>query len=242
MVQYVAVAVKSPLKVLLVVLLRCSICMVGISNVWLLLVDQQNFFGHYGIHKASTSSAFDVVMMVNVLLIAGGVMNWCVLSAVWIFVYSFVLIAASLDYVVNGYGPWIPGLSMTVSRILGAKLGVGDEFAWVLALGVALLDFFVVFFAFVFTTMNDLKPIRSSLGVVPALTPALAIGQAEIGSSTPTPSLDENPLPTYAELNQPPPKYEDVNPASATATVTAEGAADSVSLVNEIPAKKEMND
>ena len=213
MVQYITVA-RSPWSILLLLTLRMVLFAVGASNVWFLMTDQHKYLHYYGFKGGPATSAFDIVVIVNILLIAGVILNWYILNAIWIFVHAFVLITASLEYIVNGTLPWIPGISITASKVLLGEFQFlkSGHYEKVIALSVTLFYFFIVFFGFLMTSLHQLKIDRNAVvpvaRVINGGTPNyVPITNTSSGTANAPGSADA--LPTYSELDFPP-KYDDV--------------------------------
>ena len=82
------------------VLRSISIC-IGTINVWLVISDKQRMLATGG-YQGISDSGYDVVLITNLFLIVGSVLDWYILVAFWILVYAFIIIYCSAKFVISG--------------------------------------------------------------------------------------------------------------------------------------------
>ena len=203
-------ATKSRYLSIFMVFLRVAVVLAAVANTWCLLNDQHKYLDKYGLSQTPGNSAFDVILLSNIVLIAGMVLNWFVLTAIWLFTYAFVILTSSLQYIVSGTLPWLPGISYTASLMFIRDFELDIQYQSITALLLALAYFLIVFCAFIGIAVREIKVVESDVVPLPSYVrnppvssrPLVPNGASNDGRST------TDGLPTYSEIELPP-KYDE---------------------------------
>ncbi len=138
-------------------LLRSVAICIGTINVWLVISDKQRMLSTRG-YEGISDSGYDVVMITNLFLIVGSVLDWYILVAFWILIYAFIIIYCSAKFVITGVFPWTPGISYTASVVILDKMEFSSGgLRPMVAIMYTLANFLMVFLVFLVTAVLDFK-------------------------------------------------------------------------------------
>lgn len=204
---------------------------VGLFNIWFAVSDQQEAAsaalaqyaaaGAVATNITSSTYAFDVVLLVNVLLLVSALLDWLILQVLWLLFYGCVIVTASFKFFANGRLPWIPGISPSASRFVLETVGIRKADAAFVGLTLVVFEFALIFLLIAAVSLRQIKVASMS---------SLSSGTFGTGLVLPFYSARRDPLdnfrtsqpdlpPTYSDLapsegptrdaEQPPPKYEE---------------------------------
>ena len=189
-------------------LLRCvSIC-IGTINVWLVITDKQRLLATRG-YEGISDSGYDVVMITNLFLIVGSVLDWYILVAFWILVYAFIIIYCSAKFVITSAFPWTPGISYTAAVLIMDKFDFASGLKPMVAIMYTLVNFLIVFLVFLVTAVLDFKKNLEARAAASSELPVALARMAASGGGRSSGSersgggvglYSDGGLPTYSEI------------------------------------------
>ncbi len=184
-------------------LLRAVLIIIGTLNIWLVLSDMQHIMDTVGVDDTWYNVAvigYDGVMIVNIFLIFGAVLDWSLLVAAWIIVYGFIIVICSAKYVVTGVFPWTPGVSYTASCLIVDGIEVVDGLRPSVAIMFTLANFLIVFLVFLMTSVLDFKKTISKINDMHGKSSIIRNRRLNRDSNNSPRGFVDSPPPSYSEV------------------------------------------
>ena len=186
-------------------MLRACIVFIGTVHLWLVINDKQRQLDNatsgkdVAGYERFCSSGYDVVIVTNLFLIIGAILDWYLLIAFWIVIYAFIIIYASAKYLATGVFPWTPGISPTASYAMAENMNMMHRVSSpTLAIMFTLSNFLMVFIIFLLTAVMDM---HKKMDKGPGLPVAIKRNQTQRALRNNENHSATDGLPTYSDID-----------------------------------------